>query len=193
MSALLPALLGALGEHDARLVGAALGALRRLLLRPRAPVRLLSTELGPRLPPLLDDARDPVRASAVGLLGTLVRRGRGGLRVGLRGPLRKLVLKSLVPLLLCLHDPSLDAAESSEWTLARCDHALQWGLLEEMVTVAHYDNPEALSRICHCMVHWYPSHVPRFLSQSQGYLRSPQDHLRRAATVLIGEAVQVSH
>ncbi|XP_019567792.2 maestro heat-like repeat-containing protein family member 6 isoform X3 [Rhinolophus sinicus] len=186
VSALLPALLGALGEHDARLVGAALGALRRLLLRPRAPVRLLSTELGPRLPPLLDDARDPVRASAVGLLGTLVRRGRGGLRVGLRGPLRKLVLKSLVPLLLCLHDPSLDAAESSEWTLARCDHALQWGLLEEMVTVAHYDSPEALSRICHCMVHWYPSHVPRFLSQSQGYLRSPQDHLRRAATVLIG-------
>ncbi|XP_032982641.1 maestro heat-like repeat-containing protein family member 6 isoform X2 [Rhinolophus ferrumequinum] len=186
VSALLPALLGALGEHDARLVGAALGALRRLLLRPRAPVRLLSTELGPRLPPLLDDARDPVRASAVGLLGTLVRRGRGGLRVGLRGPLRKLVLKSLVPLLLCLHDPSLDAAESSEWTLARCDHALQWGLLEEMVTVAHYDSPEALSRICHRMVHWYPSHVPRFLSQTQGYLRSPQDHLRRAATVLIG-------
>lgn len=282
-----------------------------------------------------------------------MRRGRGGLRVGLRGPLRKLVLKSLVPLLLCLHDPSLDAAEvscpqdcpttvptqphpfhgavspkmarqglaqgsrcrrhglpgswpwaspplilatprpplplsgpqpcslpvfqSSEWTLARCDHALQWGLLEEMVTVAHYDSPEALSRICHRMVrrgavtvrgcgelptwssvhrdhcpqtesphlpsqggsrsktsgpdpflwglprgpqplgsplppplhvglallschepfcpqvHWYPSHVPRFLSQSQGYLRSPQDHLRRAATVLIGEAVQVSH
>lgn len=186
VSVLLPALLGALGEGDARLVGAALGALRRLLLRPRAPVRFLSTELGPRLPRLLDDARDSVRASAVGLLGTLVRRGRGGLRVGLRGPLRKLVLKSLVPLLLCLHDPSLDASESSEWTLARCDHALRWGLLEEMVTVAHYDSPEALSRICHRMVHWYPSHVPRFLSQTQGYLRSPQDHLRRAASVLIG-------
>ncbi|XP_037659287.1 maestro heat-like repeat-containing protein family member 6 isoform X2 [Choloepus didactylus] len=145
---LLPALLGALGEGDARLVGAALGALRRLLLRPRAPVRVLSAELGPRLPPLLDDARDSVRASAVGLLGTLVRRGRGGLRVGLGGPLRKLVLKSLVPLLLRLHDPSRDAAESSEWTLARCDQALRWGLLEEMVTVAHYDSPEALSRVC---------------------------------------------
>lgn len=52
-----------------------------------------------------------MRASAVGLLGTLVRRGRGGLRVGLRGPLRKLVLQSLVPLLLRLHDPSQDAAE----------------------------------------------------------------------------------
>lgn len=58
-------------------------------------------------------ARDSVRASAAGLLGTLVRRGQGGLRVGLRGPLRKLVLKSLVPLLLRLHDPSLDAAEVS--------------------------------------------------------------------------------
>lgn len=54
-STLLPALLAALGEGDARLVGAALGALRRLLLRPRAPVRLLSSELRPRLPPLLDD------------------------------------------------------------------------------------------------------------------------------------------
>lgn len=34
----------------------------------------------------------------------------------------------------------------------------------------------------------YPSHVPSFLSQTQGYLRSPQDPLRRAAAVLIGEA-----
>ncbi|XP_029779110.1 maestro heat-like repeat-containing protein family member 6 isoform X2 [Suricata suricatta] len=186
VSKLLPALLGALSEGDARLVDAALGALRRLLLRPRAPVRLLSTELGPRLPPLLDDARDSVRASAVGLLGTLVRRGRGGLQVGLRGPLRKLVLQSLVPLLLRLQDPSRDAAESSEWTLARCDHALRWGLLEEMVTVAHYDSPEALSRICHCLVQQYPSRIPSFLSQTQGYLRSPQDPLRWAAAVLLG-------
>ncbi|KAM4864736.1 maestro heat-like repeat-containing protein family member 6 [Thomomys bottae] len=186
LSALLPALLGALGEGDARLVGAALGALRRLLLQPRAPVRLLSTELRPRLPPLLDDARDAVRASAVGLLGTLVRRGRGGLRLGLRGPLRKLVLQSLVTLLLRLHDPSRDTAESSEWTLARCDQALRWGLLEELVTVAHYDSPEALGRVCHRLVQRYPSHVPCFLSQTQGYLRSPQDPLRRAAAMLIG-------
>ncbi|XP_021567352.1 maestro heat-like repeat-containing protein family member 6 [Carlito syrichta] len=131
-------------------------------------------------------ARDSVRASAVGLLGTLVRRGRGGLRLGLRGPLRKLVLQSLVPLLLRLHDPIQDAAESSEWTLARCDQALRWGLLEEMVTVAHYDSPEALSRVCHRLVQRYPSHIPNFLSQTQGYLRSPQDPLRHAATVLIG-------
>lgn len=185
-STLLPTLLGALGDGDTRLVSAALGALRRLLLRPRPPVRLLTAELGPRLLPLLDDARDAVRASAVGLLGTLVRRGCGGLRVGLRGPLRKLVLQSLVPLLLRLHDPSQEAAESSEWTLARCDQALRWGLLEEMVTVAHYDSPEALSRICCCLVQWYPSHVPSFLSQTQGYLRSPQDPLRRAAAMLIG-------
>lgn len=41
-------------------------------------------------------------------------------------------------------------------------------------------------------VQWYPSHVPSFLSQTQGYLQSPQGPLRRAAIVLIGEAVQVS-
>lgn len=52
---MLPVLLRALGEGDVRLVGAALGALRRLLLQPGAPVRLLSSELRPRLPPLLDD------------------------------------------------------------------------------------------------------------------------------------------
>ncbi|KAK2095172.1 Maestro heat-like repeat-containing protein member 6 [Saguinus oedipus] len=186
VSALLPALLGALGEGDARLVGAALGALKRLLLRPRAPVRLLSSELGPRLRPLLDHTRDSVRASAVGLLGTLVRRGRGMLRLGLRGPLRKLVLQSLVPLLLRLHDPSPDAAESSEWTLARCDQAFCWGMLEEMVTVARYDSPEALSHVCRRLVQRYPDHVPNFLSQTQGYLRSPHYPLRRAAAVLIG-------
>ncbi|XP_054102516.1 maestro heat-like repeat-containing protein family member 6 isoform X5 [Callithrix jacchus] len=130
VSALLPALLGALGEGDARLVGAALGALKRLLLRPRAPVRLLSSELGPRLRPLLD--------------------------------------------------------HSSEWTLARCDQAFCWGMLEEMVTVARYDSPEALSHVCRRLVQRYPGHVPNFLSQTQGYLRSPHDPLRRAAAVLIG-------
>ncbi|XP_047580737.1 maestro heat-like repeat-containing protein family member 6 isoform X3 [Lutra lutra] len=186
VSRLLPALLRALGEGDARLVEAALGALGRLLLQPGAPVRLLSAQLGPSLPRLLDDARESVRASAVGLLGTLVRRGRGGLRVGLRGPLRKLVLQSVVPLLLRLQDPSREAAESSEWTLARCDQALRWGLLEDTVTVAHYDSPEALSRICHCLVQQYPSHTPSFLSQTQGYLRSPQTPLRWAAAVLLG-------
>ncbi|XP_043340204.1 maestro heat-like repeat-containing protein family member 6 isoform X2 [Cervus canadensis] len=225
---LLPALLGALSEGDPRLVDAALGALQRVLLRPRAPVRLLSVELRPRLPPLLDDARDSVRASAVGLLGTLVRRGRGGLRVGLRRPLRKLVLQSLVPLLLRLHDPSPDTAESAEWTLACCDQALPWGLLEEVGTEAHYHSPEALSRICHRLVvarqglrgpwalasplrpplhaelalpsqepfcpqvQWYPSHVPSFLSQTQGYLRSPQSPLRLAATLLTGFLVHHS-
>nr|XP_030731944.1 maestro heat-like repeat-containing protein family member 6 isoform X2 [Globicephala melas]XP_030731945.1 maestro heat-like repeat-containing protein family member 6 isoform X2 [Globicephala melas]XP_030731946.1 maestro heat-like repeat-containing protein family member 6 isoform X2 [Globicephala melas] len=166
VSTLLPALLGALGEGGARLVGAALGTLRRVLMRPRAPVRLLGAELGPLLPPLVEDARDSVRASAVGLLGTLVRRGWGGLRVGLRGPLRKLVLQSLVPLLLRLYDPSRDTNESSKWTLTLCDQALRWGLLEEMVTVAHCNSPEALSCICH-RLNWpscpamSPS-VPRF-------------------------------
>ncbi|XP_033698869.1 maestro heat-like repeat-containing protein family member 6 isoform X2 [Tursiops truncatus] len=166
VSTLLPALLGALGEGGARLVGAALGTLRRVLMRPRAPVRLLGAELGPLLPPLVEDARDSVRASAVGLLGTLVRRGWGGLRVGLRGPLRKLVLQSLVPLLLRLYDASRDTNESSEWTLTLCDQALRWGLLEEMVTVAHCNSPEALSCICH-RLNWpscpamSPS-VPRF-------------------------------
>ncbi|XP_013375481.1 PREDICTED: maestro heat-like repeat-containing protein family member 6 isoform X2 [Chinchilla lanigera] len=186
MSTLLPALLGALGEGDVRLVGAALGALRKLLVQPGVPLRLLSSQLRLRLPPLLDDARDSVRALAVGLLGTLVRRGQGRLRMGLHGPLRKLVLQSLMPLLLRLHDPSQDTAESSEWTLARCDKALRWGLLEEIVTVAHYDSPEALSRVCHRLVQQYPSHIPCFLSQTQGYLRSPQDPLRLAATMLLG-------
>ena len=43
-------------------------------------------------------------------------------------------------------------SQSSEWTLARCDRALSWGLLEEVVTVAHYDSPEALSRVCQRLV-----------------------------------------
>lgn len=41
-------------------------------------------------------------------------------------------------------------------------------------------------------VQWYPSHAPRFLSQTQSYLQSPQGPLRRAAIVLIGEAARVS-
>eukprot|EP00069_Balaena_mysticetus_P012307 bmy_07603T0 len=94
--------------------------------------------------------------------------------------------------LLGLGHLALNRGKSSEWTLALCDQALRWGLLEEMVTVAHCDSPEALSRICHRLVQWYPSHVPRFLSQTQGYLRSPQDSLRWAAVVLMGFLVHHS-
>lgn len=49
--------------------------------------------------------------------------------------------------------------QSSEWTLARCDQALRWGLLEDVVTVAHYDSPEALSRVCHRLVSGGPGRV----------------------------------
>lgn len=42
-------------------------------------------------------------------------------------------------------------------------------------------------------VQQYPSHIPSFLSQTQGYLRSPQDPLRWAAAVLLGEAGLESH
>ncbi|XP_068953016.1 maestro heat-like repeat-containing protein family member 6 isoform X2 [Petaurus breviceps papuanus] len=141
---LLQALLGALGEADTRLVGAALGALRRLLLRPMARARVSAqcTSLGSRLRPLLDHDQDSVRASAIGLLGTLVgrcspRRARA---------VRELVLGSLVTLLLRLQDPSLDAAE----------------------------------------VQWYPGRASDFLSQAQGYLRSPQVPIRRVSAMFIG-------
>ncbi|XP_036597651.1 maestro heat-like repeat-containing protein family member 6 [Trichosurus vulpecula] len=181
---LLRALLCALGEADTRLVGAALGALRRLLLRPvaRARVSAQCTSLGSRLRPLLDHDQDSVRASAIGLLGTLVgrcspRRARA---------VRELVLGSLVTLLLRLQDPSLDAAESAEWTLARCDRFLRWSLLEEISAMVHYDSPEALSRTCRRLVQWYPGRASDFLSQAQGYLRSPQVPIRRVSAMFIG-------
>ncbi|XP_051827151.1 maestro heat-like repeat-containing protein family member 6 isoform X1 [Antechinus flavipes] len=181
---LLRALLGALGEADIRLVGAALGALRRLLLRPRARARVSAqcSSLGSRLRPLLDHDQDSVRASAIGLLGTLVgrcspRRTRA---------VRELVLGSLVTLLLRLQDPSLDAAESAEWTLARCDRFLRWRLLEEISAMVHYDSPEALSRTCRRLVQWYPGRASDFLSQAQGYLRSPHVPIRRVAAMFIG-------
>ncbi|XP_072458912.1 maestro heat-like repeat-containing protein family member 6 isoform X3 [Notamacropus eugenii] len=181
---LLQALLGALGEADTRLVGAALGALRRLLLRPvaRARVSAQCTSLGSRLRPLLDHDQDSVRASAIGLLGTLVgrcspRRARA---------VRELVLGSLVTLLLRLQDPSLDAAESAEWTLARCDRFLRWRLLEEISAMVHYDSPEALSRTCKRLAQWYPGRASDFLSQAQGYLRNSQVPIRRVSAMFIG-------
>ncbi|XP_068953017.1 maestro heat-like repeat-containing protein family member 6 isoform X3 [Petaurus breviceps papuanus] len=126
--------------------------------------------------------QDSVRASAIGLLGTLVgrcspRRARA---------VRELVLGSLVTLLLRLQDPSLDAAESAEWTLARCDRFLRWRLLEEISAMVHYDSPEALSRTCRQLVQWYPGRASDFLSQAQGYLRSPQVPIRRVSAMFIG-------
>ncbi|XP_038616002.1 maestro heat-like repeat-containing protein family member 6 [Tachyglossus aculeatus] len=231
---LLPALLGALGEADGRLVGAALGSLHRILLQPcgHSCTNSICLDVGARLWPLLDDVsggapdpaplppgppgppllahtsltvpttqvaspgtdpgpahlsassqgRDPVRCSAIGLFGTLVGRSP----VPQFCAIRDLVLDSLVPLLLHLQDQSPDAAESAEWTLARCDRFLHWGLLEEIVTMAHYDSPEALSRTCQCLVQWYPGRVPGFLDQARGYLRSPQVPIRRAAGMFIG-------
>lgn len=52
--------------------------------------------------------------------------------------------------------------------------------------------PVCCHELCCPQVQWYPSHAASFLSQTQGYLQSPQGPLRRAAIVLIGEAVRVS-
>ncbi|XP_039378621.1 maestro heat-like repeat-containing protein family member 6 isoform X3 [Mauremys reevesii] len=96
------------------------------------------------------------------------------------------VLSSLVPLLLHLHDQDREVVESCEWTLARCNDFMGWKLLEEIFTMAHYDNQQALCKVCKHLVQRYSGRVHEFLSQSQHYLKSGQAPVRRVASMFTG-------
>ncbi|XP_044861965.1 maestro heat-like repeat-containing protein family member 6 isoform X2 [Mauremys mutica] len=96
------------------------------------------------------------------------------------------VLSSLVPLLLHLHDQDREVVESCEWTLARCNDFMGWKLLEEIFTMAHYDNQQALCKVCKHLVQRYSGRVHKFLSQGQHYLKSGQAPVRRVASMFTG-------
>ncbi|XP_065438450.1 maestro heat-like repeat-containing protein family member 6 [Chrysemys picta bellii] len=126
--------------------------------------------------------RDKVRSSAIGLFGNLLR----GLNLKSKSIMQEQVLSSLVPLLLHLHDQDWEVVESCEWTLARCNDFMGWKLLEEIFTMAHYDNQQALCKVCKHLVQRYSGRVHEFLSQSQHYLKSGQAPVRRVASMFTG-------
>ncbi|EMP30362.1 hypothetical protein UY3_12515 [Chelonia mydas] len=181
LQALLPAILVGLNETHERLVEEAITALGSILRhhRDRVNISSICVRIAKTLRPFLDDPRDKVRSSAIGLFGTLLR----GLNLKSKSIMQEQVLSSLVPLLLLLHDQDQEVVESCEWTLARCNDFLGWKLLEEIFTMAHYDNQQALCNVCKHLVQQYSGRIHEFLFQSQHYLKSSQAPVRRAASM----------
>ncbi|KAG6924684.1 maestro heat like repeat family member 6 [Chelydra serpentina] len=184
LQALLPAILVGLNETHERLVGEAITALGSILRhhRDRVNISSICVRIVKMLRPFLDDRRDKVRSSAIGLFGNLL----SGLNLKSKSIMQEQVLSSLVPLLLHLHDQDQEVVESCEWTLARCNDFMGWKLLEEIFTMAHYDNQQALCTVCKQLVQRYSGRVHEFLSQSQHYLKSGQAPVRRAASMFTG-------
>ncbi|CAM4493299.1 unnamed protein product [Lepidochelys olivacea] len=184
LQALLPAILVGLNETHERLVEEAITALGSILRhhRDRVNISSICVRIAKTLRPFLDDPRDKVRSSAIGLFGNLLR----GLNLKSKSIMQEQVLSSLVPLLLLLHDQDQEVVESCEWTLARCNDFLGWKLLEEIFTMAHYDNQQALCNVCKHLVQQYSGRIHEFLFQSQHYLKSGQAPVRRAASMFTG-------
>ncbi|XP_067416148.1 maestro heat-like repeat-containing protein family member 6 [Emydura macquarii macquarii] len=185
LQALLPAILVGLNERHERLVGEAITALGSMLRHQRDRVNIgsICVRIAKTLRLFLDDDRDKVRSSTIGLFGNLL----SGLNLKSKSIMQEQVLSSLVPLLLHLQDREQEVVESCEWTLARCNDFMGWKLLEEIFTMAHYDNQQALCNICKHLVQRYSGRVRDFLSQSQHYLKSNQAPVRRAASMFTGQ------
>nr|XP_025044737.1 maestro heat-like repeat-containing protein family member 6 isoform X2 [Pelodiscus sinensis] len=184
LQALLPALLGGLNETHERLVGETIAALGSVLRHHKGRVNIgsISVQIAKTLRPFLDDDRDKVRSSAIGLFGNLL----SGLNLKSKSTMQEQVLGSFVPLLLHLYEQDQKVAESCEWTLARCNDFMGWKLLEEIFTMAHYDNQQALCNVCRHLVRRCSGRVHEFLSQSRHYLKSEQAPVRRAASMFTG-------
>ncbi|XP_074844092.1 maestro heat-like repeat-containing protein family member 6 [Carettochelys insculpta] len=180
----LPALLASLNEEQERLVVEVVTALGRILRhhQDRVNIGSICVQIAKALRPFLDDGRSKVRSSAIGLFGSLL----SGLNPKFKPIMKEHVLSSLVLLLLHLHDQDQEVVESCEWTLARCNDFLGWKLLEEIFTMAHYDNQQALCKVCKHLVQRRSGRVREFLSQSRHYLKSNQAPVRRAASMLTG-------
>ncbi|NXN62330.1 MROH5 protein, partial [Rynchops niger] len=173
---LLPYIMELLLDADSDARAVALPVLSNMLcLLERKASSLTALVLANKLRPLFEDESDTVRELSIHLFQDTM-----GLVVGAeKKQMKKEVWNSLLPLLLHLHDQDKNVAKASQEALCSASHFLKWRQLAQM------DEMAQIWRICECLLARNRSKAKDYLHQSQPYLKSPQESLRREAVRFI--------
>ncbi|NXG81865.1 MROH1 protein, partial [Stercorarius parasiticus] len=173
---LLPYIMELLQDADSDARAVALPVLGNMLwLLERNASSLTALALPDKLWPLFEDESGAVRELSIRLFQDTM-----GLVVGAeKKQMKKKVWHSLLPLLLHLHDQDKNVAKASQEALCSASRFLKWRQLAQL------DETAQVWRICECLLARNRSKAKDYLHQSQPYLKSPQESLRREAVRFI--------
>ncbi|CAM4688116.1 unnamed protein product [Lepidochelys olivacea] len=173
----LPVVVEQLNEADRDVISNAITVLRDILTgMDRQSASPMAVRVAEKLLPFFHDESSKLRVLSLTLFKHLLELVRGPSR----RKMKEHVLRSLVPLLLLLHDERPNVSQVCWDTLRSALEFLRWSQLS-----AHVQKKE-LWRGCDCLVACYKGRAETFLCQTMAFLKNPQAPIREAAIRFLG-------
>ncbi|CAM5134152.1 unnamed protein product [Natator depressus] len=136
----------------------------------------VAVQVAEKLLPFFHDESSKLRVLSIALFKHLLEL----VREPNRKKMKELVLRSLVPLLLLLHDERPNVSQVCWDALSRAVEFLRWSQLGALV------QRKELWRGCDCLVACYKERAETFLCQAMAFLKNPQAPIREAAIRFLG-------
>ncbi|KAM5252294.1 maestro heat-like repeat-containing protein family member 1 [Hipposideros larvatus] len=177
-------------KNEVRVTVQAVKSLRNIICHGQGEdTKVVFSSICKHLRPLINDERDQVRISATSALGHMLYR----VDKFKPGPvLRREIYTLLVPLLLSFQDNNTEVVKACGGALTEWTNVIGWSSLTQ--TFRHTtlsDHIQVLKETCNYLVSTCEKQLlGEFLSQSFGFLKSPQTFLREAAVNFIGLIVK---
>ncbi|XP_043390806.1 maestro heat-like repeat-containing protein family member 7 [Chelonia mydas] len=172
-----PVIVERLHEADRGVISNAITVLRDILAgMDRQSASTVAVQVAEKLLPFFHDESSKLRVLSIALFKHLLELVRGPSR----RKMKELVLQSLVPLLLLLHDERPNVSQVCWDALSRAVEFLRWSQLGALV------QRKELWRGCDCLVACYKERAETFLCQAMAFLKNPQAPIREAAIRFLG-------
>ncbi|CAM5122821.1 unnamed protein product [Natator depressus] len=173
----LPVIVERLHEADRDIISNAITVLRDILVgMDRQSASPVAVQVAEKLLPFFHDESSKLRVLSIALFKHLLELVRGPSR----RKMKELVLRSLVPLLLLLHDERPNVSQVCWDTLRSALEFLRWSQLGALV------QKKELWRGCDCLVACYKGRAETFLCQAMAFVENPQAPIREAAIRFLG-------
>ncbi|CAM4671526.1 unnamed protein product [Lepidochelys olivacea] len=173
----LPVVVEQLHEADRDVISNAITVLRDILAgMDRQSASPVAVRVAEKLLPFFHDESSKLRVLSLTLFKHLLELVRGPSR----RKMKEHVLRSLVPLLLLLHDERPNVSQVCWDTLRSALEFLTWSQLSALV------QKKELWRGCDCLVACYKERAETFLCQAMAFVENPQAPIREAAMRFLG-------
>ncbi|CAM5134128.1 unnamed protein product [Natator depressus] len=172
-----PVIVERLHEADRGVISNAITVLRDILAgMDRQSASPVAVQVAEKLLPFFHDESSKLQVLSIALFKHLLEL----VREPNRKKMKELVLRSLVPLLLLLHDERPNVSQVCWDALSRAVEFLRWSQLGALV------QRKELWRGCDCLVACYKERAETFLCQAMAFLKNPQAPIREAAIRFLG-------
>ncbi|CAM4619997.1 unnamed protein product [Lepidochelys kempii] len=173
----LPVVVEQLHEADRDVISNAITVLRDILAgMDRQSASPVAVRVAEKLLPFFHDESSKLRVLSLTLFKHLLEL----VREPSRRKMKEHVLRSLVPLLLLLHDERPNVSQVCWDTLRSAVKFLRWSQLSALV------KKKELWRGCDCLVACYKGRAETFLCQAMAFVENPQAPIREAAIRFLG-------